>query len=61
VKESKNVNKQKVAVEILKLCADRILGQEFQSSKGRESDYAGKLAQTYNCIYEVISGPQNGE
>lgn len=53
------MTKQEIAVEILKLCAQEITVQEHRENK--TPDYAGRLAQAYNTIYEAISGPQDGE
>lgn len=54
------MSKEEVAVEILKLCADKINNLEWKE-KQQQSDYADRLAQAYNAIYAAISGPQDGK
>ena len=54
------MSKEEIAVEILKLCADKITTLEWKNNQAK-ADYAGKLAQAYNAILAAISGPQDGE
>lgn len=51
------MNKHEIALEILKLCAERIVTNEAKTQQ--KPDYAGRLTEAYNQIVETVKDPRD--